>query len=156
MLCAHHALTMQRAYTLCGLTTGLLEVDTIYSTYLLEVELDGARALEEGRPMPARQEIASRSHRDRIEIASRLHGRQCATLTVSAPAVRPTPPPPPSHLPPRPGYPGERRRSSGQSSAGEEVRRGGRAWGGRGRLALSAQAALHQLTEARVGAHLPR
>ena len=87
MLCAHHALTMHlpRAYTLCGLTTGLLEVDTIYSTYLLEVdtiystylleadtiystcllevELDGARALEEGRPMPARQEVASRSHR---------------------------------------------------------------------------------------------
>ena len=58
--------------THCGLTTCLFKVDTMYSTYLLEVELDGARALEQGRPVPARQEMASR-----------LRGRQCATLIES-------------------------------------------------------------------------
>ena len=63
--------------THCGLTTCLLEVDTMYSTHLLEVELDAARALEEGRAVPARREVASRG---RVEVASGLRGHQCATL----------------------------------------------------------------------------
>ena len=99
MLCAHHALTMHlpRAYTLCGLTTGLLEVDTIYSTYLRtcsRLSLTARALLRKVGPCLR----AKRSHRDRIEVARpsvRHANRQCAVCEARAPAATlasPTPP----------------------------------------------------------------
>ena len=98
-----------------------------------------------------------RDERSRREIASRGRvgiARPSVRHAKGRDSVRPPPPPPPSHLPPRPWHPRERPEPSGQPCRwGGEV--GRRSVERRGRHTLSAQAALQQLAEARVGTHLP-